>query len=136
MVARLHRLLLQAGGCQVSPTNTNKAPPTLGCAESLSSNLTEGKKDSVRSTETETDLHACADVADGGTGETENGAAAAGEIDLRENPGASTDGPTAPVFEEWYHGKIGRKEVMWTRFKKACEWKWTFGLDFERVEYF
>ena len=74
----------------------------------------------MRSTETETDLHACADVADRGTGETENGAAAAGEIDLRENPGASTDGPMAPVFEEWYHGKIARKEVTWTRFKKAC----------------
>ena len=90
---------------------------TVWCAESLNSNLLEGQRDSVRSTET--DVEACSDVASGGAVETENGAAAAGEIDLRENPGASTDGPTAPMFEEWYHGKIARKEVRRTQLKKV-----------------
>lgn len=52
------------------------------------------------------------DVADGGSepGKESTGGAS-GEIDLRQNPGASTEGPMAPVFEEWYHGKIGRKEA-------------------------
>ena len=92
---------------------------------------------SVRSAVTDAD--ACVDVADGGTVETENGAAAAGEIDLRENPGAETDGPMAPVFEEWYHRKISRKEVMRTwslkkrkRKKKKNESR-MFGILFFKV---
>ena len=34
-----------------------------------------------------------------------------GEIDLRENPDSPSGGPSAPVYEEWYHGKISRKQV-------------------------
>lgn len=38
--------------------------------------------------------------------------AEAGEIDLREKPVSfCMEGPTAPVFEEWYHAKISRKEA-------------------------
>lgn len=51
------------------------------------------------------------DAVDGISHNTENGAAEPGEIDLRKNPGAASEGPTAPVYEEWYHGKIARKEV-------------------------
>lgn len=58
---------------------------------------------------TETDVDAGIDVADGGHDAIE-GAAAAGEVDLRKNP-ATTEGPTAPVFEEWYHGRISRKDA-------------------------
>ncbi|XP_076443236.1 SHC-transforming protein 1-like [Babylonia areolata] len=57
-------------------------------------------------------MEAGLDMAVGGSDPgKESAAASSGEIDLRQNPGASTDGPSAPVFEEWYHGKIGRKEA-------------------------
>jgi hypothetical protein len=56
------------------------------------------------------------EAADGGAEEEETQ-----EIDLRENPnGHLQGGPTAPVFEEWYHSKISRKEVTLGTVHHAC----------------
>lgn len=64
----------------------------------------------------ETDIDAGSEVGVGVSDVAEEGAAAAaGEVDLRKNPGVPSEGPSAPVFEEWYHGKISRKEVrVWS----------------------
>nr|KAG5703677.1 hypothetical protein BaRGS_002551 [Batillaria attramentaria] len=77
--------------------------------ETLVSSLGESKSDGATLI-AETNIDAGADMADGGSDVVEEGAAAAGEVDLRKNPYAPTEGPSAPVFEEWYHGKITRKD--------------------------
>lgn len=79
--------------------------------DTLVSSLSDSKPEN-QSLMAETDVDAGADMAISGNlpEEGEAATAAEGEVDLRQNPGIPTEGPSAPVFEEWYHGKISRKD--------------------------
>lgn len=60
---------------------------------------------------TEKSMKSAHDVAASGAVIAGDACADAGEIDLRVNPVVNGQGPAAPVFEEWYHGKLSRKQV-------------------------
>ncbi|XP_025077554.1 SHC-transforming protein 1-like isoform X2 [Pomacea canaliculata] len=60
---------------------------------------------------TEKSMKSAHDVAASGAVIAGDACADAGEIDLRVNPVVNGQGPAAPVFEEWYHGKLSRKQT-------------------------
>lgn len=62
--------------------------------------------------ERETNLDESMDIAKDGVSKKAVGSASSTEIDLRKIPGTSSEGPAKPVFEEWFHGKLPRKQVQ------------------------